>query len=154
MEQRSLFNEKWDRKQVETTDGMPGRFMQHNHISITKLENGMAEGELTVTENALNGYGYIHGGCLSALADAVCGWAVSRGTGRRCVTANMMINYLRPASGKKIICLAQPQKIGRYICVYNTVMSNDEGVEVANGSLTLFLIPEDNAANEVEKTNV
>lgn len=118
-------------------------FAIHNHISITALyEDGTALGELTVHPESLNPYGIVHGGCLAALADAVGGTGVHSVTGRDCVTVNYAFSFLRPALGtnKKLYCKAVPEKLGHRLCVYRQTITDDNGVEVANGNFTFFLL--------------
>lgn len=118
-------------------------FSAHNNIRVTALyTDGSAEGELTVTPVSLNPHGIVHGGCLAALADTVGGWAVIGATGRHCVTVNYAFNFLRPAKAgnRKIHCTATPEKLGNTLCVYRIVLTDDAGVEVANGNFTFFLL--------------
>lgn len=118
-------------------------FSAHNNIRITAVyDDGSAEGDLTVTPQSLNPYGIVHGGCLAALADTVGGWAASTARFRNCVTVNYAFNFLRPAKGsnRKIHCEAVPEKLGSTLCVYRLTLTDDEGVEVANGNFTFFLL--------------
>lgn len=118
-------------------------FSAHNNIRITAVyTDGSAEGELTVTPQSLNPHGIVHGGCLATLADTVGGWAASASRFRNCVTVNYAFNFLRPAKGtnRKIYCEAVPEKLGATLCVYRLTLTDDEGVEVANGNFTFFLM--------------
>ena len=126
-------------------DGMMDTFSIHNHISVTRLlKDGSAEGELEVGPESLNIYGVVHGGCLATLADTVGGSAVFAATGHYCVTVNYAFNFLRRAEGinQKIRCRATPEKLGRTLCVSHVSLTDDQGVEVANGNFTFFLIEE------------
>ncbi len=117
-------------------------FSAYNNIRVTETrEDGTAVGELTVTEHSLNPHGIVHGGCLATLADTVAGWAVAIGTGQASVTVNYGMNFLRPAKGsnKKIVCRAEPEKLGRTLCVYRVTLTDDAGKEVATGNFTFFL---------------
>lgn len=117
-------------------------FAGANDIAITKVAEDYAEGELTVTEQSLNPLGIVHGGCLCTLADTVAGSAViSRGI--LCVTLSNSMNFLAPAGGtKKIKCVATPQKMGKTVCVFDTVLTNDEGQTVATGVFTFYILRE------------
>ncbi|WP_297720974.1 PaaI family thioesterase [Intestinimonas sp.] len=123
-------------------------FSSYNHIQITELyEDGTAVGALTVHPDSLNPYGIVHGGCLATLADTVGGSGVLAATGRPCVTVNYAFNFLRPAKGENrhIFCRAQPEKLGQTLCVYHLVLTDDNGVEVANGNFTFYLTQEPSA---------
>lgn len=118
-------------------------FSFYNHIRITELyEDGTAVGELTVHPESLNPYGIVHGGCLATLADAVGGTGVFTATGKPCVTVNYAFSFLRPALGsnKKLYCKAVPEKLGHRLCVYRQTITDDNGVEVANGNFTFYLM--------------
>ncbi|WP_417092246.1 PaaI family thioesterase [Intestinimonas timonensis] len=118
-------------------------FSLYNHIRITELyEDGTAVGELTVHPESLNPYGIVHGGCLATLADTVGGTGVFTATGKPCVTVNYAFSFLRPALGsnKKLYCKAVPEKLGHRLCVYRQTITDDNGVEVANGNFTFYLM--------------
>lgn len=117
----------------------PELFSTSSGIRITKVTPGRAEGELTISETSLNPHGYVHGGCLTTLADTVAGTAVSS-WGRPCVTVNCSMDFFAPAKGKKIFCSAVPQKVGKTICVYQCVLTNDGGEHIGNGNFTFFLL--------------
>lgn len=112
-------------------------FVRYNNIRITRLEEHCAEGELTVTEDSLNRWGFVHGGCLVALADTVGGVAATA-AGKSTVTLNNTFNFLRPASGSTIKCTAQAVKVGKTIAVFRCTLADDWGRTVANGDFTFF----------------
>lgn len=116
-------------------------FSHRNNIRITNLyDDGSVDGELTVTPESLNPHGIVHGGCLATLADTVAGHAAH--VHGSCVTVNYAFNFLRPAKGtnKKIYCVATPEKVGRTLCVYHLELTDDEGVQVATGNFTFFIL--------------
>lgn len=57
-----------------------------------------------------------------------------------CVTAGSTMEFLRPASGKKIFCVATPKKMGRTLSVIQVVLTNDQDVVVATGTFTFFMM--------------
>jgi acyl-CoA thioesterase len=116
------------------------QFAAASGIVITNVTGDYAEGELNVTERSLNPMGMVHGGCLCTLADTVAGSAVvSRGV--VCVTMSNVMNFLAPAADtKKIKCVATPQKVGKAVCVYNVVLTTDEGQTVATGVFTFYVL--------------
>ena len=91
---------------------------------------------------SLNPHGIVHGGCLAALADSVGGWTASSAQHRTCVTVNYAFHFLRPAMGtnQKIRCRATPEKTGRTLSVYHVSLTDDEGLEVATGNFTFFMM--------------
>ena len=118
-------------------------FSTRNNIRVTATyEDGSGEGELIVTRESLNPHGIVHGGCLAALADSVGGWTASSAQPRNSATASYTLNFLRPAMGtnQKIRCRATPEKTGRTLSVYHVSLTDDEGLEVATGNFTFFMM--------------
>ena len=104
------------------TVNTPHQFSYENGITVTHVEPGYAKGELVAT-----------------LADTVggcCAWS----RGGVCVTAGSTMEFLRPASGKKIFCVATPKKMGRTLSVIQVVLTNDQDVVVATGTFTFFMM--------------
>ena len=110
-----------------------------SHIVVTKLQDRYAEGELTITPETLNPRGIVHGGCLATLADTVSGVA-AHSTGLGCVTLNCTMNFLRPATGKKVYCRSRVEKTGRTIQVCQATLLNDQGETVATGTFTFYAV--------------
>lgn len=117
----------------------PGQFSAEIHVRVTRLSPGHAEGVLEVHPENLNVLGIVHGGCLATLADTLAGLCVAA-TGCHCVTASYSMNFLRPATGKKICCAARAEKLGRQISVVRAELTNDAGEPVAVGDFTFCSI--------------
>lgn len=117
----------------------PGQFSADIHVRIEKIDVGYAEGVLDVHPENLNLSGIVHGGCLATLADTVAGMGVVA-TGRAVVTVNYGLNFLRPATGKQIRCIATAEKMGKTLCVMRTDLFNDEDEKVASGNFTFCLM--------------
>ena len=115
-----------------------GHFSSNSNIRIEKLGEGYAEGVLDVRPENLNMLGFVHGGCLATLADTVAGMGVIA-SGYVAVTANYGLNFLRPATGDKIRCIATAEKMGRTLCVMRVELFNDTSKPVAAGSFTFCL---------------
>ena len=90
---------------ISSVVNQPHQFSYENGIYVTKVEPGRAEGVLEVGPDSINPHGMVHGGALATLADTV-GGSCACATGRRCVTASSSMEFLRPASGKRITCIA------------------------------------------------
>ncbi len=116
----------------------PGQFTFANQIKVTRVSEDYAEGELLVTPASFNPQGTVHGGCLAALADTVGGTAACS-RGQRCVTVNYTMNFLHPAVGKKVYCVASPEKIGRTISVFHVLLTDDQGEMLCSGEYTFFI---------------
>ena len=117
----------------------PHQLSFENGMVITHAEPGLVRGELTVTENSYNPHGIVHGGALTTLADTAAGCCACS-KGGHCVTSNCTMEFLRPATGKKIYCVATPKKMGRRLSTIQVSLTNDEGIEVATGTFTFFML--------------
>ncbi len=117
----------------------PHQFSYENGIFVTRVEPGRAEGVLEVGPNSINPHGKVHGGALATLADTV-GGSCACARGRSCVTASSSMEFLRPADGKRITCVATPKKEGRTLSVIQVELSNDQGKLVATGTFTFFMM--------------
>lgn len=114
-----------------------GGFVQYSGVRCTKLDKLYCEGELTVTPDVLNRWGVVHGGCLATLADTVAGVAACT-AGKRAMTLSCNLNFLRPAVGSKIKCVAEAVKVGKTVAVMRAVLTNDQDRTVATGDFTFF----------------
>ena len=117
----------------------PHQFSFENGILITHAEPELVRAELTVGENSYNPHGIVHGGLLTTLADTAAGCCACS-KGGHCVTSNCTMEFLRPATGKKIYCVATPKKMGRSLSTIQVSLTNDDGVEVATGTFTFFML--------------
>lgn len=124
---------------VATRVNAPHQFSYENGILITHAQPELVRGELTVSENSYNPHGIVHGGALATLADTAAGCCACS-KGGSCVTANCSLEFLRPATGKKIFCEAVPKKMGRSLSVIQVTLTNDENAVVATGTFTFFML--------------
>ena len=118
----------------------PHQFSYENGVTLTKVEPGRAEGVLEVGPNSINPYGNVHGGALATLMDTVAGCCACS-KGGSCVTANCTMEFLRPATGPTITCVATPKKLGRTLSVVQAELRNAQGALVATGTYTFFMYP-------------
>lgn len=116
----------------------PHQFSYENGIEVVDVEQDYAKGELTVGPNSINPMGNVHGGALCTLADVVAGsCACSRGG--TCVTTGSTMEFLRPANGTKITCVATPKRMGKTVSVIQVELINDQNMTVATGTFTFYM---------------
>ena len=115
-----------------------GQFAYENGITVTAAHPGYAEGILEVRPTSANPWGTVHGGCLYTLADTVAGTAACA-HGASCVTVSGTLEFLRPATGPTIRCVATPKKQGQTLSVMQVVLTNDADKEVATGTVHSIL---------------
>lgn len=132
----------------------PGQFSSDVHVRIEEIGVGYARGVLDVHPINLNLLGIVHGGCLATLADTVAGMGVVA-SGYSVVTANYGLNFLRPATGKQIRCIARAEKMGRTLCVMHVDLYNDDDPDhkVASGNFTFALLEPLDPENPFQRSN-
>ena len=118
----------------------PDLFNTASGITILSARpDGTAEGVLEVRQTSFNPHGTVHGGCLYTLADTVAGSAVAAACGKPCVTAGSSMEFLRPATGAKVLCSVRPKKLGRTLCVMQVEITTEAGKIAATGTFTFAI---------------
>ena len=100
-------------------------------IKVEVTGAGRAEAELEIRSEMLNGHDVCHGGYLFTLADTAFAYACNS---YNLVTfaAGASIEFLRPAKlGDQIVAVATERHRGGRTGIYDVVLSNQEGAEVA-----------------------
>lgn len=80
---------------------------------LVALEPGQVELALPLTDDLRQQYGFAHGGVLAYLADNALTFAGGTMLKGRILTLEMKINYLRPATGDRLIARAHALSAGR-----------------------------------------
>lgn len=114
-----------DEELLDQMEEKPGFFKnnQYHVKEVIKKEKVVLEAD--ITENALNPYGFAHGGFIFGLGDTAMGIA-ARSTGRNAVTLSSSITYLRPSTGKKLKAIAELVKDGKKTCYLKCNFYNEE----------------------------
>ena len=100
-------------------------------IKVEVTGAGRAEAELEIRSEMLNGHDVCHGGYLFTLADTAFAYACNS---YNWVTfaAGASIEFLRPAKlGDQIFAVATERHRGGRTGIYDVVLSNQDGAEVA-----------------------
>lgn len=99
----------------------------------TELEAFGPEGvelRLPIAEKLLQQYGFVHGGVLAYLADNALTYAGAMSLEGPPLTAEMKLNYLRPATGEMLIARAQALSSGKRMSVVRCeIFAREDGVE-------------------------
>ena len=119
----------------------PHQFSYENGILVTRVIPGRAEGVLVVGPDSINPYRNVHGGALATFMDTVTGCCACS-KGGSCVTANCSMEFLRPANGSEIHCVATPKKMGKSLSVIQAELYNTDGAVVATGTYTFYMFPD------------
>ncbi len=121
---------------------VPHHFAHANGITVTHIDSQCSRGELVVGDTSCNPGGKVHGGALLTLADTVSGCYVVANSDSSCVTSNTSMEFLRPADGPLITCVATPKKMGRAISVMAVTLTDARDKVVATGTYTFYMVPE------------
>ncbi len=100
-------------------------FTKYNNMRIEDLSDEQAILIADTDENSYNPSQIVHGGLIFGLADTAMG-TLAYLTGRKVVTIDSTINYLKPCRGNKVKCIATPIKVGKTIGVYKADIYNSE----------------------------
>ena len=76
-------------------------YVQNLKIELVDMSLGYVKGKMMVTEDVLNPYGSVHGGCLYSLADIVSGIAACT-YGKFSSTIDGTMTYIAPAMNTSI----------------------------------------------------
>lgn len=120
---------------------VPHHFAYANGVTVTRIDDKSSEGTLTVGETSLNPGKMVHGGALLTLADTVSACFVAA-NGGNCVTSNANMEFLRPAHGPTLTCIATPKKMGHALCIMAIVITDIHEKIIATGTYTFFLVQE------------
>ncbi|OWU83757.1 hypothetical protein ATO6_16905 [Oceanicola sp. 22II-s10i] len=108
--------------------------------------NGQVEILLPLRDDMRQHHGYVHGGCIGALADMACAWAGSTNGGQDVVTSNFTIHFLRPAMGKQLRAKARTIRSGKTVATVEAeIFIENDGEEpklCATALASIAVLPE------------
>ena len=116
-------------------------FMKCHNYTIESIENHVATIRAPLDENALNPYGFTHGGFVFALGDTAMGVA-ARTIGKKSVTLSANISYLRIGKGKFLRAEGRIVKEGKNILFTEANVYNEENELIATMSGTYYIMEE------------
>ena len=93
------------------------RFHKAVGIEFVELHEDGATMRLEVRDEHLNGAGVVHGGVTFTLADSALGYGIYKALGKRCTTAEMKINYLKPVGRGVLVARSRIVRSGRRLVV-------------------------------------
>ncbi|MCD8216565.1 MAG: PaaI family thioesterase [Clostridiales bacterium] len=115
-------------------------FIKEIGFETTEIREGYARGEVTLAPKHGNPIGSIHGGVIFTIADTI-GGAAATSRGRFVTTLSGNINYLRPAIGsKKLFAESAEIKVGKNVCVYDVMITDDTGRKIARATMTYYYL--------------
>lgn len=99
--------------------------------------------EVTVRDDMTQHHGYVHGGCVSALADMSAAWAGAMASGLDVVTSNFSLHFLAPAVGEAIVAKARALRAGRSVVTVEVQVfsrSADQGEKLCAAGITSIAV--------------
>ena len=125
----------------ETFDALAqaNRFAVHNGISLRMLELGKAQAVMEMGPDSVNPYGRLHGGAIYTLADCA-GGSACRTDGRRYVTLDGTVHFIRSADHGTITATATVVHRGRTTSLVEIRVTGQDGVLLATGDFTFFCL--------------
>ncbi len=115
-------------------------FIKNVGFETTEIQEGYARGEIVLEEKHGNPIGSVHGGLIFTIADTV-GGAAATSYGQFVTTVSGNINFLRPAMNcKKLIGESREIKRGKKMCVYDVMIRDETGREIALATMTYYYL--------------
>ncbi len=126
------------------------QFAIHNHVVLTDLHEGDAEGYLDVKEDTLNPYGMIHGGAFYTLADVTAGIA-ARSNGHAYVTQTADLHYLSTTKEKRIFGRSTVIHSGRTTVIVESRVTDGAGKKLFLATFTFYCVDGRDYTKKYEK---
>jgi uncharacterized protein (TIGR00369 family) len=105
-------------------------FSVHLGAELVSFEQGRVALALEVRPEFLQQHGYVHGGVLSYLVDNAISFVGGSVLGENVLTAELKVNYLRPAKGQRLLATAVVEGAGARLAVCRCdVFAIDHGDE-------------------------
>jgi uncharacterized protein (TIGR00369 family) len=106
------------------------------------VEEGAYQFRVPITPFMLNRGGNVHGGIIASLADSTIGSLINKSlpSGKRAVTAEMKVNYLRPGRGKELVSRARLIHRGQRLAVGECEIFDDRGKRIALSTATFYIL--------------
>ena len=113
-------------------------FYRWSGIHVVGAEPGAVTLELELDDHHRNVQGFAHGGVLATIADAAMGLSVRSALepGRRHVTIEMGMHYLRPVTTGTIAAAGRAVRVGTEIAYAEAIVTDAGGRDLARASGT------------------
>ncbi len=121
--------------------GVTGGFRDLVGYRLVRWEEGYAEVELELVEKHRNRSGRLHGGALTTLLDAACGyagtWCPVPGNARRALTLTLSTQFIAGGEiGERIVCTGRQTGGGRTVFFAAAEVLGPDGRLIARGDGT------------------
>jgi uncharacterized protein (TIGR00369 family) len=131
-------------QRIEASFALQG-LMRVIEARIAEVAPGRCVIEAPFRKTLTQQHGYLHAGVLTTLADNACGYAALTllPPGQEVLTAELKVNFLRPARGVLAIARAEVLKPGRTLTVARAEvwMRMEDGSETLCAAMQATLVP-------------
>lgn len=118
-------------------------FIQHNHIRVADVDDGMAVVELELHPESMNRWDSPHGGLLFTLGDMAAGTATLAVRQESCVTLNASINYIAAVSdAKRLVATGRVKQSGGKVSFCDVEICDEAGRMAARLSTVMYFTGE------------
>ncbi len=114
-------------------------YMKANHIHLVEVEPNYAKLSMKITNSALNGFGYVHGGALFGLADTAAGVAAFT-DGRSYVTQSGDFHFIGNVMSGEVYAEARVIHRGRTLAIVEVKVFAEYGKLLGNGIYDMFVV--------------
>lgn len=113
-------------------------------MTLLRADVGAVDVAMELEPHHLNIQGLAHGGMIAALADTAAGLAARSKLepGRRHVTVQLDVHYLRPAPQGRIVARGRAVRVGSQIAVCEVDVVDERDRLLARATSTLVVTPE------------
>ncbi len=110
-------------------------------LQFVSAGRGVATFALEMREELTRMGGILHGGALVSLMDTAGAFAVHTliGPGRRTVTVDLTVHFLRPVSAGRVISRAKALRQGQRIVILNVEATDASGALTATATMTYYI---------------
>jgi uncharacterized protein (TIGR00369 family) len=130
-------------KRIEASFALQG-LMRVIEARVAEVQPGRCTIEAPFRKTMTQQHGYLHAGVLTTLADNACGYAALTllPAGQEVLTAQLNVNFLRPARGTLAIARAEVLKPGRTLMIARgeVWMRGEDGAEVLCAAMQATLV--------------
>ena len=130
-------------RRIEASFALQG-LMRVIEARIAEVQPGRCTIEAPFRKTMTQQHGFLHAGVLTTLADNACGYAALTllPAGQEVLTAQLNVNFLRPARGVLAIARAEVLKPGRTLTVARAEvwMRGEDGAEVLCAAMQATLV--------------
>lgn len=125
-------------EELNKLENGPG-FFHHNNYHILDIDEKHITLKADLTKDAMNPYGFAHGGFIFGLGDTVMGM-IAYTSGKTAVTLDANITYLHKGRGKYLIAKGELIKSGKSTSFVKADIYNDQEQLVATMTSNYFYI--------------